>query len=615
MAFITPAYTWATGNTITAVRLNSNITNITDALSQGTKDVNVLTLQIGGTVVIDNSQNFITTGKYNLNLDGTAINTAGAFTYGAGQDAAIYWDGAANVLQQTTALTNTVSYNKLSHITSGTPATGIGTGIQFETETSAGNNEIGIVLDAVTTDVTAGSEDFDFVIKCMASGAAPTEIARFQSDGKLDLVSGAEYQINGTDVLSSTTLGTGVVNSSLTSVGNLTSLNLAAGAGYDINGTEVLNATTLGTGVVNSSLTSVGNLTALNLASGAGYDINGTEVLNATTLGTGVVNSSLTNVGTLTSLNLSGGINGTTGTFLVNNATNTFLVGNFNTNLAGGYYGVSIGAVLRAYMGCDDYYADLRFVSTSAGGRNAGFRWDNQANATQTLMQLYNNGDFYVSGEGISRSAAKFIGKYGGSIVTLEAESSNTSHTGVIMRASSSRAPNSAFEFLDCITQGSGQSFSLRGDGNAFADGTWSGGGADYAEYFESVSGKQLEPGLSVTIENGKVKEATEGDDVIGVTRPFGCSTIVGNSQWNVWTGKYQRDIFGSYILDEEGNRKLNPDYDESKEKDYVPREKREEWNIIGLMGQVQIKKGQTVDKRWIKMKEINSEYDLWFIR
>lgn len=279
MAFITPAYTWATGNTITAVRLNSNITNITDALSQGTKDVNVLTLQIGGTVVIDNSQNFITTGKYNLNLDGTAINTAGAFTYGAGQDAAIYWDGAANVLQQTTALTNTVSYNKLSHITSGTPATGIGTGIQFETETSAGNNEIGIVLDAVTTDVTAGSEDFDFVIKCMASGAAPTEIARFQSDGKLDLVSGAEYQINGTDVLSSTTLGTGVVNSSLTSVGALDSGTITSNFGAIDNGTS--NITTGGILKVDVDGTGINAAGSVTLGAGndAGIYWDGTKLL------------------------------------------------------------------------------------------------------------------------------------------------------------------------------------------------------------------------------------------------------------------------------------------------------------------------------------------------
>jgi len=48
-----------------------------------------------------------------------------------------------------------------------------------------------------------------------------------KSSENLNLDSGKTYKINGTDVLSSTTLGSGVVNSSLTSVGTLTSLNVS----------------------------------------------------------------------------------------------------------------------------------------------------------------------------------------------------------------------------------------------------------------------------------------------------------------------------------------------------------------------------------------------------
>ena len=43
-------------------------------------------------------------------------------------------------------------------------------------------------------------------------------------------------------------------------------LNVASGKGYQIDQTEVLNATTLGSGVVNSSLTSVGTLTELSVS-------------------------------------------------------------------------------------------------------------------------------------------------------------------------------------------------------------------------------------------------------------------------------------------------------------------------------------------------------------
>jgi len=71
---------------------------------------------------------------------------------------------------------------------------------------------------------------------------------------------------------------------------------------YNINGTQVLSATTLGSGVVNSSLTSnTGNLSndgTMNVSSSNDYQINSTSVLNATTLGSAVVDSSLQNLGT-----------------------------------------------------------------------------------------------------------------------------------------------------------------------------------------------------------------------------------------------------------------------------------------------------------------------------
>ena len=54
----------------------------------------------------------------------------------------------------------------------------------------------------------------------------------------------------------------GGTNPSLKSSENL---NVASGKAYQIDQTEVLNATTLGSGVVNSSLTSVGNLTSLTV--------------------------------------------------------------------------------------------------------------------------------------------------------------------------------------------------------------------------------------------------------------------------------------------------------------------------------------------------------------
>ncbi len=88
----------------------------------------------------------------------------------------------------------------LRHITSNVPAAGMGAAIAFAAETSSGNNEVGMSLQAVTTDVTGGSEDFDFVCKLMAAGAAYAEKFRVTSDGKVKLITGAVLDFASGDV-------------------------------------------------------------------------------------------------------------------------------------------------------------------------------------------------------------------------------------------------------------------------------------------------------------------------------------------------------------------------------------------------------------------------------
>src|SRR3989338_7155504 len=80
------------------------------------------------------------------------------------------------------ATTNAVTQlARLTHTTSGVPAAGLGTGLEFEA--AAANNEVGATIEAVTTDVTAASEDFDLVLKTMTAGAAATEKLRLKSTG------------------------------------------------------------------------------------------------------------------------------------------------------------------------------------------------------------------------------------------------------------------------------------------------------------------------------------------------------------------------------------------------------------------------------------------------
>ena len=120
------------------------------------------------------------------------------------------------------------------------------------------------------------------------------------------------------------------------------------------------------------------------------------------------------------------------------------------------------------------------------------------------------------------------------------------------------RAANSSYQFLYASSGGTGDAeFNLRGDGNAYADGTWNDNGADYAEYFESTSGTALDHGKTVVLEGCQIRyyDATAGDtteDIIGVVRPAGWSKnsmIIGNTAWNMHQDKYLTDDWGVYYL------------------------------------------------------------------
>ena len=156
--------------------------------------------------------------------------------------------------------------------------------------------------------------------------------------------------------------------------------------------------------------------------------------------------------------------------------------------------------------------------------------------------------------------------------------------------------------------------------------------------------------------------------DIIGITRPKkdAKGPSIHGSAWNQWHDKFVTDDFGRYEFEdvtvwswdeikaveasegveavegrEEGSvyertelakdsswtpptgatsltqseRKLNPDYDESLAGDYKSREDRDEWWLIGLLGQVQIKVGEANHPRWIKMKKVSDAVEMWMIR
>jgi peptidase G2-like protein/endosialidase-like protein len=57
----------------------------------------------------------------------------------------------------------------------------------------------------------------------------------------------------------------------------------------------------------------------------------------------------------------------------------------------------------------------------------------------------------------------------------------------------------------------------------------------------------------------------------------------------------------------------LNPKYDEAKV--YIPRDKRPEWNCVGLIGQLPLRKGQPAAPTWVKIKDISDKVELWLVK
>lgn len=155
-----------------------------------------------------------------------------------------------------------------------------------------------------------------------ASGNHSVVFTAFGGIAVLSITSGGVIRDGaGFDTLSATTLGTRVVNSSLTSLGTLTSLT--------VNGNVAVKPTANLLRIdATSEMIGVGVATPAYKVDVAGdvnttttYKISGVDVLTNTTLGSSVVNSSLTSVGTLANLTVSGAISG--GTLSLQTIANT----------------------------------------------------------------------------------------------------------------------------------------------------------------------------------------------------------------------------------------------------------------------------------------------------
>lgn len=201
--------------------------------------------------------------------------------------------------------------------------------------------------------------------------------------------------------------------------------------------------------------------------------------------------------------------------------------------------------------------------------------------------------------------------------------------------------------------------FEVASDGSTLSAGSFVSNATGYAELFEWEDRNhrsQNRSGFTVTMtETGKVRIAGEGDEVFGVV--VNQAAIVGNAQWNEWKNKYVRDDNGnakqypytvtewlevgtstlhSYFTDSIGQLALPESAVETQttaggsdltrtqvssmmsqgDKDiYVGRHKRAEWALVCMLGTVPVFKGQEKCSSWKKLRDINDELELLFLK
>ena len=310
-------------------------------------------------------------------------------------------------------------------------------------------------------------------------------------------------------------------------------------------------------------------------------------------------------------------------------------------------------AMIDGVRGSDDNSAYLTFSTSNSGNPAERARINSSG-----FLKVSNNGSYFNSTNTFHEIKSTIVDY---PVILLQQTNASFSGSPSIQHTIGAAASSGHDFYVGYSSVFSDTEFKLRGDGNGYADGTWNNNGADYAEFFESANGQALTLGATVVLDGNKVREATEQDpatSIIGVVRPkepSKASMVVGNTAWNKWANKYLTDDFDRYIMedhdvvewtdadgkehsymshnipagitvpsdavtkthDDKGNKfqhyKLNPAWD--KDAEYVNRENRPEWNIIGLLGQVKILKGQPVGDRWIKMRDVSATVEEWMIR
>ena len=197
--------------------------------------------------------------------------------------------------------------------------------------------------------------------------------------------------------------------------------------------------------------------------------------------------------------------------------------------------------------------------------------------------------------------------------------------------------------------------YKVDGEGNSYTDGEFFANGSGYTELFEWEDGnpkEEIRYGFTVALnKRGQIRLATEDDNIIGVAVAKGA--VVGNSGWNHWQEKFHKDnlaynkrqykvvewvdevgVLHSYFEDALPSEFALPENAVVYETDDLGRDMftkiyNDSWELnreytnritrgfarVAYLCQTALYKGQCVDPRWIKIKDLNDEVELWLLK
>ena len=298
------------------------------------------------------------------------------------------------------------------------------------------------------------------------------------------------------------------------------------------------------------------------------------------------------------------------------------------------------------------------------------------SNTASEKMRIHNHGQVLVGNNLVAENSQKLHVSTTGTSPGFGCDSQVTSlgSSNTVMEVSCKTSATSAYRLFRGLsgnsssTSFSDNEFIFNGSGGLAIDGSYTSGGADYAEMFEWKDGNSSSEdrrGYSVVLDGNQIVKATESDDaskIIGIVSAL--PVLIGDSDIDEkWKSKYLKDDFGNFILEEyttttwteiykdsndedqvkehsyatdripsdvtvpsdavvksthdDGTKitrkKLNPEWDSSQT--YVRRQDRKEWDAIGLMGKLRLRKGQPTGTNWIKMRDISDTVEEWLVR